>query len=68
VDSLIDGAIAAYSDAGKRWQAVLRQIEADQPAVFIYASTYVFPVNRRLNRVSFHPASIWLLLREWSVK
>ncbi len=68
VDSLIDGAIAAYSDAGKRWQAVLRQIEADQPAVFIYASTYVFPVNRRLNRVSFHPASIWLLLREWSAK
>jgi peptide/nickel transport system substrate-binding protein len=67
VDSLIEQALLGRGDPAQHWHAVLRQIEADAPAVFLYAPTYVYAVNRRFRNVSLSPVSSWLLLREWSV-
>jgi peptide/nickel transport system substrate-binding protein len=67
VDSLIEQAVLGRGDPAQHWHAVLRQIEADAPAVFVYAPTYVYAVNRRFRNVSLSPVSSWLLLREWSV-
>jgi peptide/nickel transport system substrate-binding protein len=67
VDSLIEQAVLGRGDPAQDWHAVLRQIEADAPAVFLYAPTYVFAVSRRFRNVSLNPVSSWLLLREWSV-
>lgn len=67
VDSLIDDAVRGRGDPAQSWHAVLRQIEADAPAVFLYAPTYVYAVNRRFGNVSLSPVSSWLLLRQWSV-
>jgi peptide/nickel transport system substrate-binding protein len=67
VDSLIEQAVLGRGDPAQHWHGVLRQIEADAPAVFLYAPTYVYAVNRRFRNVSLSPVSSWLLLREWSV-
>lgn len=67
VDSLIELAVLGRGDPAQYWHAVLRQIEADAPAVFLYAPTYVYAVSRRFRNVSLNPVSSWLLLREWSV-
>jgi peptide/nickel transport system substrate-binding protein len=67
VDSLIEQAVLGRGDPAQHWHAVLRQIEADAPAVFLYAPTYVYAVSRRFRNVSLSPVSSWLLLREWSV-
>jgi peptide/nickel transport system substrate-binding protein len=67
VDSLVDMAVLGRGDPAKHWHAVLRQIEADAPAVFLYAPTYVYAVSRRIRNVTLNPVSSWLLLREWSV-
>lgn len=67
VDSLIEQAVLGRGDPARDWHAVLRQIEADAPAVFLYAPTYVYAVSRRFRNVSLNPVSSWLLLREWSV-
>jgi peptide/nickel transport system substrate-binding protein len=67
VDSLIEQAVLGRGDPARDWHAVLRQIEADAPAIFLYAPTYVYAVSRRFRNVSLNPVSSWLLLREWSV-
>jgi peptide/nickel transport system substrate-binding protein len=67
VDSLVEMAVLGRGDPADQWHAVLRQIEADAPAVFMYASTYVYAVSRRFRNVTLNPVSSWLLLRDWSV-
>ena len=66
VDSLMQRAILAQRDPTEFWIAVLRQIEADAPATFLYAPTYVYGVHRRFRNVTINPQSSWLLLRKWS--
>ncbi|HEX5386734.1 MAG TPA: ABC transporter substrate-binding protein [Gemmatimonadales bacterium] len=68
VDSLMERAMMAQRGAGALWQQALRRIEADAPAAFIYAPSYVFAVNRRLGTVKFEPVSVWRDLWEWSVR
>jgi peptide/nickel transport system substrate-binding protein len=67
VDSLIDAATFATTDVRQAWQAVLRQIEADAPAVFMYAPTLQAVVDRRFANVRIRPESLWLGLREWTL-
>ncbi|HEU5304251.1 MAG TPA: ABC transporter substrate-binding protein [Gemmatimonadales bacterium] len=67
VDSLMQKAMLAQGDPTEYWIAVLRQIEADAPATFIYAMNYVYGVNRRFRNVTIMPQSSWLLVRKWSV-
>jgi peptide/nickel transport system substrate-binding protein len=67
VDSLLEQATRGQGDPAQRWQAILRQIEADAPAVFLYTPFYVYAVNRRYRNVTLNPVSSWLQLREWTV-
>jgi peptide/nickel transport system substrate-binding protein len=67
VDSLIDTAVRTSEGAGPAWHAVLRRIEDDAPAVFIYVQSYMYAVNRRFTNVRIRPESAWLGLREWTV-
>jgi peptide/nickel transport system substrate-binding protein len=67
-DSLLD--LATLGRGGKdpagAWVAVLRQIEDDAPAVFLYAPSYVYAVRRRFRNVAISPVSSWQQLRLWS--
>lgn len=65
VDSLLEHAIRDPRGGGATWQAALRQIEEDAPAVFMYAPLNVYPVNRRLRDVRLRPESPWLQLWSW---
>jgi peptide/nickel transport system substrate-binding protein len=67
LDSLMENAVLGGGNPAQHWNAVLRQIEADAPAVFLYAPTYVYAVSRRFQNVSLNPVSSWSMLREWSV-
>jgi peptide/nickel transport system substrate-binding protein len=67
VDSLLQAASLATDNAGQAWHAVLRRIEGDAPAVFLYAMTYMYAVDRRFTNVRIRPESPWLSLREWTV-
>jgi peptide/nickel transport system substrate-binding protein len=67
VDSLIERAVLGLDDPAQSWIAVLRQIEADAPATFLYAPAYVYAVRRRFRDVTITPVSSWLFLRQWSV-
>jgi peptide/nickel transport system substrate-binding protein len=68
VDSLLESAVLGRGgqDPAQAWTAVLRQIEADAPAIFLYAPSYVYAVKRRFSNVTITPASSWQLLRLWS--
>jgi peptide/nickel transport system substrate-binding protein len=68
VDSLLEKAVLGpvQGDPSRPWVAVLRQIEADAPATFLYAPYFVYAVKRRFRNVTITPASAWQLLREWS--
>ena len=67
VDSLIDAAVRTREDAGPAWHAVLRRIEDDAPAVFLYTLNFMYAVNRRFTNVRIRPESAWLGLREWTI-
>lgn len=68
VDSLLQRAVLGQiGNPIQPWIAVLRQIEADAPAVFLYAPYYVSAVKRRFRNVKIYPASSWQLVWEWSV-
>jgi peptide/nickel transport system substrate-binding protein len=67
VDSLIDTAIRTSAGAGQAWHTVLRRIEDDAPAVFMYNLSYMYAVHRRFTNVRIRPESAWLGLREWTV-
>lgn len=66
VDSLLEQAVLGRGDPSRTWLAVLRRIEADAPATFLYAPTYVYAVRRRFENVTISPVSSWLMLWEWS--
>jgi peptide/nickel transport system substrate-binding protein len=68
VDSLIGRAITSPPGpaAGRLWQEVLRRIEADQPAVMMFTTAYVYAVSRRFRTAPLRPESSWLRVREWS--
>jgi peptide/nickel transport system substrate-binding protein len=67
VDSLLDVASRATDRAPEAWRAVLRRIEDDAPAVFMYAISYMYVVHRRYTNVRIRPESAWLALREWTI-
>ena len=67
VDSLLEAAARATDGAGEAWHAVLRRIEADAPAVFMYAPSYLYAVHRRFTNMRIQPQSSWIALREWTV-
>lgn len=68
VDSLIDRASMARSGAAKLWVDVLRRIEADAPAAFVYAPSTVFAVSQRVGTVRLRSESPWRELWQWTVR
>ncbi len=68
VDSLIDQAMLSPGRPTKIWHAVLRQIEEDAPATFVYGLAYASVVHRRFEKVAIRPESSWLAIWQWSVK
>ncbi len=67
VDSLLGAAALATANSGDAWHAVLRRVESDSPAVFMYAMSYMYAVHRRFTNVRIRPESPWLSIREWTV-
>jgi len=67
VDSLMERAVLTRENPAEAWRQVLQQIEADAPATFLYAPTYVYAVKRRFRDVTISPTSSWQRLWEWSV-
>jgi peptide/nickel transport system substrate-binding protein len=69
VDSLLEAAVLGptHPDPFRAWTAVLQQIEADAPATFLYAPSYVYAVRNRFRNITISPASSWQLIREWKV-
>ncbi|HET6779226.1 MAG TPA: peptide ABC transporter substrate-binding protein [Gemmatimonadales bacterium] len=67
-DSLLDQATLGRGakDLARAWVEVLRQIEADAPATFLYAPSNVYAVKRRFRDVAISPTSSWQQLRLWS--
>jgi peptide/nickel transport system substrate-binding protein len=68
VDSLIERAVADREHAPDLWRAVLRQIEDDAPAAFMYTPSYVYAVSRRFENVAIRPESSWLQLWTWTAR
>jgi len=68
-DPVVDSLLAAAGRATdpEAWRAVLRRIEDDAPAVFMYAPSFMYAVARRFGNVHIRPESPWLALREWTV-
>ena len=67
MDSVLDRAILARDSSQSRWHEVLRRIEEDAPAAFLYAQTYAFVVNRRFRDVAIRPESSWSAVWRWKV-
>jgi peptide/nickel transport system substrate-binding protein len=67
VDSLMSESIVGHGDPAGTWIETLRRIEEGAPAVFMYAPTFVYAVNRRFRAVTIRPHSAWITVRKWSV-
>ena len=65
VDSLLT--VAARATEPEAWRAVLRRIEDDAPAIFMYAPSFQYAVSRRFANVHIRPESPWSAIREWTV-
>lgn len=68
VDSLLERAIAGRGDARRTWREVIRAINEDAPAVFVYAPVTAMAVHRRYADVEVRPESWWSSLWRWRVR
>jgi peptide/nickel transport system substrate-binding protein len=68
-DRLVDEAKAATQrDAAKRlWRRALEVLNADAPAVFLFAPDNVAAIHRRVADVVIRPDSYWALVRLWRI-
>ncbi|MFZ5624051.1 MAG: peptide ABC transporter substrate-binding protein [Gemmatimonadota bacterium] len=64
VDSLIERGLLG-KDPLPVWRQVLKTIADDQPAVFMYAPTYVTAVDRRFTDITIRPESWWAAVWTW---
>jgi peptide/nickel transport system substrate-binding protein len=70
VDSLLSsaGRTTDAAEAGRLYRAVLDTLNADAPAMFLFAPTSIAAVSRRLDQVSINPYS-WLSgLPQWQLR
>lgn len=68
VDSLFTAAALMLRDPGPTYLAALRRLEADAPAIFLYAPLNVIAVHRRFENVEMRGESPWLMLWRWRVR
>jgi peptide/nickel transport system substrate-binding protein len=67
VDSLMAAAESDPRGGRALWQEVLRRIDADAPAAFLFAPANVVAVHRRYADVVLRPESLWSGLADWGV-
>ena len=68
VDSLMARAEASLDGGRALWQQVLRRIDADAPAAFLFAPANVVAVHRRYEGVVLRPEGLWSGLAAWRVR
>lgn len=68
VDSLMYRAILSDSNPSKLWLEVLRRVEYDAAAAFIYAPLQVIAVHKRFEQVAVRADSPWLSVHRWKVR
>ncbi|MDX2193584.1 MAG: peptide ABC transporter substrate-binding protein [Gemmatimonadales bacterium] len=68
VDSLLAAARFGRGDTRRAWRAVVRRIEADAPAVFLFATANASVLSRRLGDAALRPDSWWRDLYRWRVR
>jgi peptide/nickel transport system substrate-binding protein len=68
-DQFVDRATTAVNrqQARNAWRAAIETINADAPAIFLYAVDNVAAVHRRVADVTFRPDSWAALLRTWRI-
>ncbi len=67
VDSLVNAARFTRDDPSPYWRAVLARMQADAPAIFLYAPATVFAVSTRYREAALRPDSPWGDLHRWYV-
>jgi peptide/nickel transport system substrate-binding protein len=67
VDSLLDRALAERGDPRRAWRDVIRMINQDAPAVFMYAPVNAMVIHRRYADVAIRPESYWSAVWRWRV-
>jgi peptide/nickel transport system substrate-binding protein len=67
VDSLIERAISAPTPEPGRWREAYTRLQADVPAVFLYAPSIPVAVHTRFRHVTIRPESFYGDLWRWSV-
>lgn len=67
VDSLL-AAAADRADPLPLYRQVLRIVDEDAPAVFMFTVTNATAIHQRFANVQFRPESWWSLLWKWSVR
>jgi peptide/nickel transport system substrate-binding protein len=68
-DRLVAEASSTTSQAVARrdWRAAMEIINQDAPAIFLFATTNVAAVHRRIENVTLQPDSWWASLRTWRI-
>jgi len=68
-ERLVDRAIAAPTKDQARgfWRAAISTINADAPAIFLYALENIAAVHKRIDNVQIRPDSWAALLRTWRI-
>jgi peptide/nickel transport system substrate-binding protein len=67
VDSLIERAISAPVPEPRLWREAYARLQADVPAVFLYAPSIPVAVHTRFRHVTIRPESFYGDLWRWSV-
>jgi peptide/nickel transport system substrate-binding protein len=67
-DSLVTAALADRDHAADLWRRALRRVEADAPAIFMYAPVFVAAVDRRFDRTPLTPYSPWQSIWRWRLR
>ena len=67
VDTLVAAAIYAPTNALPLWRQLVDTVQADAPAVFLYAPDVIFGIDRRFGNVTLPPYSYWSGIWQWTV-
>ncbi len=67
VDTLLAAAIFATSNALPIWRQLVDTVQADAPAVFLYAPEVILGIQRRFGNVNLPPYSYWSHIWQWTV-
>ena len=67
-DSLLAAATLSVADPAATYVTLLRRIESDAPATFLFAPLDVVAVHKRFDGVELRDGSPWLMLWRWHVR